>query len=157
MNKKEVTKHSNFHWSIYTEIVINVPKEKVWSTLIDFEQMPQWSKTLQKINGDLTNGSRTNVDYIFKGKLREIKHTMVEFVEGTQFGWSDTLIWLTKDHHIYRIESLNDGKSKFIQKDKVKGVTALLVAKMLMDEMIKTYPAFNEALKKTVETNCCIT
>lgn len=153
MNRNEVTKHSNFHWSVYTEVVIHATKEKVRSVLINFEQMPTWSKALQKINGDLTNGSRTNVDYIFKKKLREIKHTMVDFEEGTQFGWSDTLIWLAKDHHIYRIESLPDGRSRFVQKDEIKGITAFLVAKMLMDEMIKTYPEFNEALKKTVETN----
>jgi len=146
-----VTKHSNFHWSVYTEIIIDAPKDKVWSVLMDFDNMPQWSKTLQKIKGSLTKGSKANVDYIFKGKLRKIKHTMVDYEEGTQFGWSDTLIPLVKDHHIYRVEPLSDCRSKFIQKDEVKGLTASLVAKMLMDEMSKTYPKFNEALKDIVE------
>lgn len=151
MNKSKVTKHSNFQWNIHTEIIIDASKEKVWSILMDFDTMPQWSKTLQKIKGDLSTGSRTKVNYIFKEKLREINHTMVDFEEGTQFGWSDTLIPFAKDHHIYRVEALPDGKSKFIQEDEVKGLTAALVVNMLMNEMIETYPAFNEALKQMAE------
>ena len=149
--KNQVTKHSIFHWSVYTETIINAPKDKVWSALTDFDHMPEWSQSLQNIRGALTTGSKTHVDYIFKGKLREIKHTMVAFEQGTQFGWSDTLIPLAKDYHLYRVEALPDGRSRFIQKDEVKGPTAALVAKMLMDIMIKTYPAFNEALKEVVE------
>ena len=139
MSKNEVTKHSNFHWSIYTEIIIDGPKDRVWSVLMDFDHMPQWSKTLQKVKGNLSSGSKSKVDYILKNKLREIKHRMVDFEEGNQFGGSDTLIPLAKDYHMYRVESLPDGRSKFIQKDEVKGITASLIAKMLMDEMIKTY------------------
>ena len=151
MNKNEVKKHSQFHWSIYTEIIIDASKGKVWSVLMDFDHMPQWSNTLQTIKGDLTSGSKTEVDYIFKNKLREIKHRMVDFEEGTQFGWSDTLIPFARDYHIYRIESLPNGHSRFIQKDEVKGITASLVARMLMDEMIRTYPEFNERLKEIAE------
>jgi len=149
MNHK-VIKHSNFHWSIYTETIIDASKEKVWSVLTDFDQMPNWSKTLQKIEGDLTTGSKTKVHYIFQGKMREIEHTMVGYEDGTQFGWSDTLIPLTKDYHLYRVEALPDGRSKFIQTDRVKGLTAFLVSKMLIEEMLGTYPVFNESLKVMV-------
>ena len=151
MDKNKVTKHSNFHWSIYTEIEIEAPPEKVWLVLSDFSRMPQWSTTLQKIAGSLTSGSQTTVDYIFKGKLRVIKHTMVDFKDGLQFGWSDTLIPLAKDYHIYRIEALPNHRSRFVQTDEVKGMTASLVAGMLMKEMIATYPVFNASLKKVVE------
>lgn len=151
--KNQITKHSNFHWSIYTEIIINAPQDRVWSVLTDFDQMPDWSKTLQKVDGELTNGTQTAVDYIFKGKLRHIKHSMVAFEEGAQFGWSDTLIPFSKDYHIYRVESLPDGRSRFIQKDEVKGITAFLISKMLMKEMIDTYPVFNESLKLVAENN----
>ena len=151
IDKKIVTKHSNFHWSIYTEVEIDAPKEKVWSVLTDFQQMPQWSKTLQNIEGSLTNGTKTKVVYIFKGKSRVIHHTMVDFEDGTQFGWSDTLIPFAKDRHIYRVEAISDSRSRFVQTDEVKGPTALLVSGMLMAEMSKTYPIFNEALKAIVE------
>ena len=153
MDNNTVTKHSNFHWSVHTETIIEAPRDKVWSVLMDFDSMSQWSNTLQKIEGNLSSESKTRVEYIFKEKLREIKHKMVDFEEGTQFGWSDTLIPFAKDYHIYRIESLPDGRSRFIQKDEVRGITAFLVAKMLMDEMIKTYPEFNRRLKKIVESN----
>jgi hypothetical protein len=38
-----------------------------------------------------------------------------------------------------------------MQKEEVKGLIASFVAKVLMDEMNKTYPKFNEALRNTVE------
>ncbi len=149
--KNKITKHSAFHWSIYTELTINAPKDKVWAALTDFSSMPMWSKTLQNIEGNLQSGSKTIVDYIFKGKLRKIKHTMVDFQNGTQFGWSDTLIPFAKDYHIYRVEDLPGGKTLFIQKDEVKGFSASVVAGMLMKEMFNTYPEFNQSLKTTVE------
>ncbi|MBX2963321.1 MAG: SRPBCC domain-containing protein [Cyclobacteriaceae bacterium] len=149
--KKTITKHSATFWSIYTEIVIDAPKERVWTVLTDFNNIAQWSTTLQNLEGNLSNGSKTIVDYIFKGKLRKIKHTMVEFENGTQFGWSDTIIPFVKDYHLFRVEDLKDGRTKFIQKDEVKGFFAFLVANMLMNEMSKTYPEFNQLLKYTVE------
>ena len=153
MSKNYVTKHSLLYWSIHTEIIIDAPTSQVWAALTDFDRMPQWSKTLQKIVGGLDSGSKTKVDYLFKGKLRKITHTMVYYQEGMQYGWSDTLIPFCKDHHLYRVEALPDGRTRFIQKDEVKGFTAFLVAGMLMDEMRSTYPLFNQALKKEVETN----
>ncbi len=153
MPENQVVKHSIFHWSVYTEIIIDAPKDRVWAVLTDFESMPAWSKSLQKIRGDLSSGSQTQVDYIFKGKLRVIPHHMVDFEAGTQFGWSDKLIPLAKDRHLYRVETLSDNKTKFIQKDEVKGPLAFLVSKMLMDIMISTYPEFNAALKRVVETS----
>lgn len=152
-DNNKVTKHSVFHWSVYTEVIINAPKEKVWKALTNFNDMPKWSKALQSIEGDLKNGSETRVHYIFKGDLKKQKHKIVGFEEGTQFGWSDPLIPFAKDNHSYRVEALPDGKTKFIQKDEIKGFSTLFIGRMMADIMAQSYPEFNQALKKYVETN----
>lgn len=152
MAENKATRHSVFHWSIYTEIIIDAPREKVWAALTNFKDMPGWSKALQKIEGELKNGE-TTVYYIFKGKEMKIKHKIIGFEKGTQFGWSDRLIPFSKDNHIYRLEGLPNGKTKFIQSDEVKGFSTIIIGKMMADIMIKTYPEFNQALKHFVETN----
>jgi uncharacterized membrane protein len=48
MHTNTVTTHSNFHWNVYTEIIIDAPKDKLRSILMDFEHMPQWSKIRSK-------------------------------------------------------------------------------------------------------------
>lgn len=52
MTNNKITKHATFKRSVYTEIVINAPIEKVWRELTNFKEMPTWSKSLQKIEGD---------------------------------------------------------------------------------------------------------
>lgn len=150
MNDLQVTKHSTFHYTVYSEIIINAPKEKVWEALTNFEEMPKWSKALQKIEPKLQSGT-TTVYYIFQEKLRKITHQIIGFEEGTQFGWSDTLIPFSKDNHLYRLEALPDGRTKFIQSDAVKGFSTLFISGMMLAEFKKTFPAFNHALKDYVE------
>lgn len=123
----KITKHSVFHWNIYTELTIDAPKEKVWAVLTDFSSMPKWRKTLQNIEGNLQSGSKTIVDYIFKGKLRKIKHTMVDFQNGTQFGWSDTLIPFAKDYLFTVLKIYQGGKLCLFKRMKLKVFLPLLL------------------------------
>lgn len=153
IDTNKIIKHSVFHWSVYTEVIIDASKETVWKALTNFKDMAHWSKGLQNIEGELKNDSTVIVYYIFKGDLKKIKHKIIGFEKGVQFGWSDPLIPFAKDNHFYRLESLPDGKTKFIQRDEIKGFSALFIGKMMANIMTQTYPEFNHALKRYVENN----
>lgn len=146
-----VKRDSLFHVSVYTEIVIDAPQDAVWKVLTNFKEMPEWSASLQSIEGDFKKDGDTTVRYLLDGKLYILKHKMVGFEEGTQFGWSDPIIPLTKDNHCFRLEALPDGKTRFIQKDEVTGFATLFIGGMMAKIFRKTYPAFNQALKSRVE------
>lgn len=144
-------KHSLFHRSVYTEIIIDAPKTKVWEVLTNFKEMPEWSGSLQSIEGDFRRDGDTIVRYLLNGKLYVLKHRMVGFEDGTQFGWSDPIIPFAVDNHRFRVEELPDGRSKFIQQDEIKGFMVLFIGPMMMGIFSRTYPEFNQALKKRVE------
>jgi len=151
MNNSSNVKKTLFHWSVYTEIEINATKEMVWKFLTDFDTMPNWSTSLQKIEGDFHEGGTTNVFYLFRGKVIKFKATMIDFENGTQFGWSEPTIPLAKDRHFYRLESLPNGKTKFIQSDEIKGFSALFIGKMIAETMVHNFTIFNNDLKEQIE------
>ena len=40
-----------------TEIIINVPVEKVWEALVDFQKYDQWNQFIPSVDGELALGS----------------------------------------------------------------------------------------------------
>jgi hypothetical protein len=150
--ENKITKHSFLKRSVYTEIIIDAPKEKVWKVLTDFDSMPKWSTSLQGIFGDFTANGQTEVQFIMFGKLKEFNHKMIDFEEGIQFGWSDPFYFNTaKDYHIYRLESISDKQTKFIQKDEFNGILGLLLGNYATKKLLSVYQEFNQELKERVE------
>ena len=118
MTDNKVTKRSTFKRSVYTEIVINAPIEKVWRELINFKEMPTWSKSLQKIEGDFKKDGQTEVYFMDnKGKVGIYKHQLIHFEEGKLLGWSDPFILGITDNHKYQLEKISENQTKFIQSD----------------------------------------
>lgn len=139
---------------VYTEIEINAPKEKVWNVLTDFEKMPEWSSSFQGMKGEFKEGGKATS--YFKApignKNMEFEHTLIEFEDGVSFGWSDPFTMGMKDHHIYRLEELPNGNTRFIQTDGVEGGATFLLGKLTANNMEKMYKKFNQELKDRVES-----
>lgn len=146
-----ITKHSPFHKSVYTEIVINAPKEKVWKAITNFDQMSQWSRSLQRIDGEIKENSKVTLHYFFQGKVKYFRVKLIGVEPGTQFGWSEPLIPFAKDKHVYRIESLSENTSLFIQTDRIKGISTPFIGKLITGHMLHHFTVYNESLKKFVE------
>ena len=137
MTNNKITKHSTFKRSIYTEIIINAPIEKVWKELTNFKEMPTWSKSLQKIEGDFRKNGQTEI----------------HFEEGKLFGWSDPFILGITDNHKYQLEKISKSQTKLIQSDEANGFATLFMGNFIMNFFLKAYTEFNETLKERVEKN----
>lgn len=147
---------SAIHASIETSILVEATPAKVWSTLMDFKAMPEWSTgTLQGMKGDIQNGGQVVVNFLFgtdtSGNpiLNEIPHTLI-YEEGEKIGWSDPFpdkIGGGHDNHIYRVQACGD-KTLFIQSDEIvdNPYAANFVAQLL-----PAYQKFNAELKVAVE------
>ena len=138
---------------VFTEIEINASREQVWSVLTDFEKMPQWSSSFQGIEGEFKEGGKA-ASY-FKApigkKNMKFEHTIIEFKEGVSFGWSDPLTMGMKDHHLYKLEELPNGNTRFIQTDGVEGGATHFLGKLVVNNMKSMYLKFNQELKEQVE------
>lgn len=152
MTNNKIVKYSNTKRSVDTEIIINASIEKVWSELTNFKEMPTWSRSLQKIEGDFIQNGHTEVHFMdHKGKVGVYKHQLKYFEEGTLFGWSDPFILGITDNHKYQLERISDHQTKLIQSDEVNGFATLFMGNYIMDFFLKSYTEFNETLKNRVE------
>mgnify|MGYP003607986584 CR=1 FL=1 len=47
-----IYQHEDGHFSVYSDIIIDAPKEAVWRVLLDFDRMKEWSSTIVNITGE---------------------------------------------------------------------------------------------------------
>jgi uncharacterized protein YndB with AHSA1/START domain len=138
---------------IHTEVVIDAPAETVWAELTDFAAMPSWSRSLQSIEGTLGAGAEVVVYFMNdKGEVGKFPHTLKVFEAGRSFGWSDPIPGTgVRDDHLYLVEALPDGRTRFTQNDAATGFTSLFLGGLVMDFFRDTYPVFNRTLKARAE------
>jgi hypothetical protein len=152
MLKNKITKHSLTKWSVYTEVIIDAPIEKVWKELTNFKEMALWSTSLQNLSGDFKKNGIVEVDFMDdKGKVAKYKHKLVHFEEGKLFGWSDPFIMGITDNHTYQLEKISSTQTKFIQSDEANGFATLFLGKMITNFFLTAYTDFNKNLKQRVE------
>lgn len=150
--QNNITRHSATDRSVHTEIIINAPIEAVWKELTDFNAMPTWSKSLQRVEGVFKKNEKVRVHFMDdKGKVGIYKHTLVYFEEGQRFGWSDSIIVGLKDNHTYALTNISENKTRLVNSDRITGISCLLVGNMAMNFMLKNYTEFNAALKLRIE------
>ncbi|MFN8672637.1 MAG: alpha/beta fold hydrolase [Candidatus Sericytochromatia bacterium] len=152
--ENKINNTSPTSWNVYTEEIINAPVEKVWAELTNFQDMPSWSKSLQSVNGEMKKDANVTVKFIDNtGAVNTYYNKLINYEKGKSFGWSDPFLPSLTDHHIYRVEALEDNKTKLIQVDEVNGISALFLGNIAANFMLRTYTEFNRTLKQRVENN----
>ncbi len=155
MMRASIAQLSATHATIHTSILIDAAPAEVWSTLTDFETMPQWSTgTLQGMTGDIQDGGSVVVTFLFgvddagQPISNEIPHTLI-FEAGKKFGWSDPFpanIGGGRDNHIYQIHPCGD-KTLFVQADEIVDNP---YATNFVTQLLPGYQLFNSELKSAV-------
>ena len=141
------------HHSIYTSIIIKASSNEVWDVMRDFENMPNWSSTLKKIEGkNLANKDSVNVTFRMNGKDQVIPHKFI-YSEDEYYGWSDTLLVLPGivDKHLYRVVKIDSLHTKFVQSDEFNGQNPNINTLDLARYVLPIYLTFNRELKQEVE------
>ena len=124
----EVERISASHRKIYTDIIIDATPEQVWSVLTDTQSYKNWSAFLVDIQGKIRDGEKITAVFQTnpkKEKLTTIEHT-ISVTEGKEFFWAEKGPGGIRDNHHFKVESAENGKTKFIQSDEImKGITWL--------------------------------
>jgi hypothetical protein len=160
-----VTILSSDKWEGYTDIVINASTEEVWDVLKDYDNMPNWSSTLQGIVGDIRNGGAVTTTYLLANPITGVmsslqsQHTLI-YEEGVLFGWSDPFelspgsgVFIT-DNHRYKVEAISECQTRFIQTDDFTGTIpagAGITVSQMSEFLVTSYKQFNQELKAEVE------
>ncbi len=150
--KVDMKEHSSNHHSIHTEIVIDGPVDKVWSVLMDFERIKDWSDFFCGFQGDHRDGANVTTCFASGGKQYFDERTL-SYDNGRSFGFSGYLSISPGIHsqHDFQLEALDNNRTRFIQIDHWKGTDSRINTKILAEASEPSFNQFNQALKAEVE------
>lgn len=138
---------------IKASITINATPKQVWKALTDFENLTKWSSSFQGLQGAFEENG--NIEVVFKspfGGQNKMKKKLFHVEEGKSFGWAGVFLFGMSDYHSHTVKELSDGKTEFVQTDRLQGGLTFLLGKLLEKQMQKAYEEFNKELKTFVES-----
>ncbi len=142
--------------SLHTEIIIEAPPERIWAVLSDFESYPEWNPTIRSIEGVLSEGERLIVVIKQPGrKPMTFRPLVLDAVPGFLFRWRGRLFipWLFDGEHEFRLEILDDERTRFIHREKFTGILVPFMRRMIENDTREGFEKMNHALKERCERN----
>ena len=137
-----------------TEIEISAPVEKVWAILTDFEKYPQWNPFIKSVDGEVAEGATFEVTLEQPdSKPMVFKPKCLKFEKNKEFTWLGHLFMpgIFDGEHIFLLLALDEGKTKFIQKENFKGLLVPFFWKQLNTKTRAGFELMNNKLKELSE------
>lgn len=139
---------------IFTEIDVDAPPDLVWEVLTDFEAYPDWNPQT-RITGAPREGERLVVapgpdaegmptfrpQVLRADAPRELRWLGHLYVRG-----------LFDGEHVFTVEDLGAGRSRFVQSETFGGLLAGLLTRFYGDDTEAGFEAVNAALKARAES-----
>ena len=157
MNKVDqivkTTSVSSQHKKFHSEIIIQAPKELVWNVLCEFDSYKNWTHFFLGITGNFNDQEMIEAHFQLNPKKPKVTtfKNLINLNPGESFSWQSTISVGMKDHHQFKVESIDSNTTRFIHSDEVKGGLTFLFGFIPFNIIAKHYPIFNLALKKEVE------
>ncbi len=134
--------------SVHHEIIINAPKEKVWTALVDMKQYKEWNPVMKLVQGEVEEGNKVTYEFTqdenTKSKISASVRQMKPNELLNQFGGIPFI--LTFDHK-YILEEQGEQTKVIIHED-YRGIWVNFWNPKPVE---KAYARLNEALKNRVE------
>lgn len=136
--------------SFQTSIAIAATPEKVWTILTDLKQWPSWNTTVEKVDGQVAQGSKVTVyAKISPGRAFPLK--VSQLTPPTLMVWSGGMpLGLFKGERTYRLTPEDDGKVRFEMAEQFTGLMAPLITRSIPD-LQPSFDEFAACLKKAAE------
>ncbi len=139
---------------IHTEIEIHAPAERLWRVLTDFAAYPEWNPFVRRGEGEVKVGARLHV-FIQPsgGKAMSFRPRVLVADPDRELRWLGRL-WvpgLFDGEHSFLIEPLDEGRVRFIQRERFGGLLVPLLWKKLDGETRRGFEEMNRALKVRCE------
>ena len=139
---------------LVTRIEINAPPAKVWETLMNFQDYPQWNPFVQFLLGKPQVGGQLHALLAPPGGSQMVFHPTVLKVEPKkEFRWKGKLWFpgLFDGEHFFQLRPLGPDRTLFIQGEMFSGVLVPFLKKVLEGATQAGFKAMNEALKARAE------
>lgn len=139
---------------IQTEIIINASSEMVWNMLTNLNNFKNWNPFIVSSEGVVQAGTQlTNTISLEGQKTQTFKPTILEVESGKSFRWLGSLFikGLFDGEHYFKLEKINETKTRLIHGEKFSGLLSNLILKLIGEQTKMGFIKMNEALKKEVE------
>lgn len=142
------------HISVSAEIEIDAPADTVWAALTGFSAYGEWNPFIIKASGAFKAGSVMDVTIAVPViRSMDFKLKTVSVDEGKAFVWLGTTIMprVLDGLHTFSVESLEDGRTRFNQEERLSGVLLYFAVPFVKSRMQNNFNAMNAALKMHAE------
>lgn len=146
---------SRTKFEVRHEIVINAPLEKVWQTVIDFENYKNWNSQLSYLGGKVTLNEKLHLKLAVEGATPyEFKPTVSYYKENECFAWiAITGVPKVFDgEHFFELKEIGNRKVLLVNREEYRGVLSLIMQQLPMMKLApKGFEKMNEELKDYIE------
>jgi hypothetical protein len=136
-----------------TSIEIDATPERVWEILTDFDSYPDWNPFIRSARGKPEVGAKLeNRLEPPEGRAMTFKPTVLAAKPARELRWLGRLFLpgIFDGEHLFRIEPLESGRTRFVQSERFRGVLVPLFGKTL-EQTRRGFEAMNAALKQRAE------
>ncbi len=116
--------------TLRSEIDIGAGPDEVWSQLMDFEAWRTWNPFVRSIEGDPAVGSKLQVVIQPPGsRATRFRPLVVSHEPGKHLAWLGRvgIRGILDGRHIFELEPLPDGSTRFIQREEFTGLAVWLL------------------------------
>jgi len=139
---------------ITTSIEIDAPAETVWAVLTDFDRYDEWNP-YTRIDGEAIEGTILRVaPGPEAGKMPTFRPRVRSVVPNRELRWLGHLYvrGLFDGEHRFRIESLDDDRSRLIQDETFSGLLVGPINGRYGEQTEANFHGVNEAIKERAES-----
>ncbi len=139
--------------NIRTEIIINAPKEKVWSILTNLEAFETWNPFLVKSKGAVAPGARLENTMKNGDSTMTFRPKILTVKPNEYFDWLGSLWFrgLFDGHHYFKIEETAPGQVNLIHGENFSGILSGMILKKIGEETRQNFIRMNQAVKSLAE------
>ena len=139
---------------IYSEIQIKGSPALIWKVFTECEKYPEWNPFIKSLDGNIKKGKFIEV-FIQPPDMKGMtfKSKIISYDEYKELSWKGSFIipGLFDGTHTFKLESVDDEHTNFIQKEEFKGLFLPFFKRDMHEKTEKGFELMNEALKKLVE------
>jgi hypothetical protein len=135
------------------QIEIDAPASVVWGVLTDIRAYSDWNPFMRRLEGDLREGSKLDVRIEPPGaRPMSFKPTVLQVEPERELRWLGRFLvpGLLDGEHSLRVEPIGEGRSRFTQAERFRGVLVRLFTSTL-DKTETGFDQMNHALKERAE------